>query len=639
MNPITPEKAQQWVISNGLAIDRDEAWRKLISHQFGGRPGRGFAELIQNAIDSYPSATPMEDRKGEIKSDSYKISTTDYGEGLTRKRIELLCTLGGTDKRDDPSKIGMFGMGFFAIFNPKLGTERVVVTTCCEGASVEICFQVSIPGKSPKISLRTLEGLLPFSTRIEVQFKNSWSVGQCLEHAYEVLHYYPCQITVNGSLVESIWEKARIKNAKVFKSGDCHGFFLPDSWGSRVTLLCKYERLTELEIASLGKGGHGMHYDLRDYYESGFCVFKGIRTVLNCNSLSVTISRDSFYLDWNYQAMKTILSNELLKHFGSEERHWNDSEVVLANQYVFRKRLKPLLGGGQAAVEAGGETKETAIMRRLVAAKVYRLKDKPGMFSLLDIQEVRSKDIPVFFAETQSNLEWLGGAFKHDFVILGQIVSLKHGVPNFYGDLFGELFGDVVNLDTIAEDPHKLRKLVERGIVDKAALAADVSIVDNRRLILKERKLIKGLNRILANEGIREAVENNIQIPIKSIRAGFFEMKEQGIVLATGLFNKDGQPIDDGVPTNFRTTDSKVDDSLKGKQKVLLGLRRDHPLIKHVMEVDDPFRGYYLLTYLARELTMCQKLLTPYSPFYYVVKERLANDMRQAIIEEICAAG
>ena len=122
-------------------------------------------------------------------------------------------------------------------------------------------------------------------------------------------------MTINGSLVESIWEKARIKNAKVFKSGACHGFFMPDPWGSRITLLCKYERLTELEIASLGKGGHGMYYDLRDYYESGFCVFRGIRAVLNCNSLSVTISRDSFYLDWNYQAMKTILSNELLKPF------------------------------------------------------------------------------------------------------------------------------------------------------------------------------------------------------------------------------------------------------------------------------------------------------------------------------------
>ena len=43
------------------------------------------------------------------------------------------------------------------------------------------------------------------------------------------------------------------------------------------------------------------------------------------------------------------------------------------------------------------------------------MKGKPGMFSLQDIQEMRSKDLPVFFAETQSNLEWLGGAFKHDF--------------------------------------------------------------------------------------------------------------------------------------------------------------------------------------------------------------------------------
>jgi hypothetical protein len=139
----------------------------------------------------------------------------------------LLCTLGGTDKRDDSSKIGMFGMGFFAIFNPKLGTERVVVTTCCEGSSVEVSFHVETPGKCPKISLRVLDEPLPFSTRIEVQF-------------------------------------------------------------NRITLLCKYERLTELEIASLGKGGHGLYSDLRDYYESGFCVFRGIRAVLNCNSLSVT---------------------------------------------------------------------------------------------------------------------------------------------------------------------------------------------------------------------------------------------------------------------------------------------------------------------------------------------------------------
>ena len=243
------------------------------------------------------------------------------------------------------------------------GLEQLTV----HRAANEICGQM--PGNARRYeAVKSFEQHLHFALNcphcskliiitIAREQLNKINIGQA------VLHYYPCRMTINGSLVESIWERARVKNAKVFKSGACHGFFMPDPWGSRITLLCKYERLTELEIASLGKGGHGMHYDLRDYYESGFCVFRGIRAVLNCNSLSVTISRDSFYLDWNYQAMKTILSNELLSHFGSEEHHWNDSELVLANQYVFRKRLKAILAGEQAAAGGGGETNETESLK------------------------------------------------------------------------------------------------------------------------------------------------------------------------------------------------------------------------------------------------------------------------------------
>ena len=639
MNPITSETTESWVLPHGFEIDRDEGWSKIVSHQFGGQPGRAFPELIQNGIDGYPSSIPMEERKAEIVSGDRSISITDYGEGLSLQRIELLCTLGGTDKRDDPSKIGRFGMGFYAIFNPRLGTKRVVVRTRCEGAGIELCFEVEIPGKCPKISVRMLEQPLPFSTRIEVEFEFSGSVARCLEHAREVLAYYPCRITVNGLRVETVWEKAKAQNAKMFKSGGCHGFLLPERWGSRATLLCKYERLMELDLTSLGTGGHGMKYNLSDYHASGFPVLRNIQATVNCDALSVTISRDSFYLDGNYHAMKATLANELLSHFGSQEHHWNDTELVLANQYVFRSRLKGMLGEAPAAADGRVETNETAIMRRLTAAKVHRLKGKPGMFSLQEIEKMRSKDLPVFFAETQANLEWLGGAFKHDFVVLGQIISLKHGAPDFYGELFRELFKDVVNLDTIAEDAAGIRKLVERGIVDKSTLAAGVNIVASRRLRAKERKLLEELNRVLSDEGIRKAVENNIQIPIKGIKAGFFEMKEQGVVLATGLFNQNGQPIDEGVPDNFRETGAKPCDPPKGKQPLLLGICRDHPLIKHVMGSDDPSRGYYLLTFLARELTMCQKILTPYSPFYYVVKERLANDMRRAIIGEICSAG
>jgi len=98
---------------HGLDIDLDEGWRKLISRQFGGDPGRAFGEFIQNVVDSYPSNTPWKKRRGEIESNEDSIAITDYGEGMARKRLILIVTLGGTDKSDDPSKIGTFGTGFF----------------------------------------------------------------------------------------------------------------------------------------------------------------------------------------------------------------------------------------------------------------------------------------------------------------------------------------------------------------------------------------------------------------------------------------------------------------------------------------------------------------------------------------------
>ncbi len=121
---------------HGLDVDLDEGWPKLIARQFGGDPGRGFCELIQNAIDSYPAGMDWSDRLVHIASGPYRLAITDWGEGLSRERLRLLTTLGGTDKAGDASRIGQFGIGFFAIFNPALGTRRVTVTTRCEGHTV-----------------------------------------------------------------------------------------------------------------------------------------------------------------------------------------------------------------------------------------------------------------------------------------------------------------------------------------------------------------------------------------------------------------------------------------------------------------------------------------------------------------------
>jgi len=144
---------ETYIMPNGLEIDLDEGFAKLTERQFGGNPGRAFSELIQNAIDSYPNDTPWDERMGEISTGPNRISIKDYGEGMNSERLKLLITLGGSDKSNDPNKIGQFGMGFMSMFNRRLGTKKISVKTRCEGQVAELVFTVKEKGKRPEISI------------------------------------------------------------------------------------------------------------------------------------------------------------------------------------------------------------------------------------------------------------------------------------------------------------------------------------------------------------------------------------------------------------------------------------------------------------------------------------------------------
>ena len=119
-------------LPHGIEVDLDEGWKKIISRQFGNDDsGRAFGELCQNAFDSYQADTKAENRLLKIESNKRSISIIDFGDdGMNMDRLKHLVTIGGTDKANDSSKIGKFGIGFFSIFNPSLGTKKVIVTTC-----------------------------------------------------------------------------------------------------------------------------------------------------------------------------------------------------------------------------------------------------------------------------------------------------------------------------------------------------------------------------------------------------------------------------------------------------------------------------------------------------------------------------
>ena len=69
-------------LPDGLVVDMDEGWPKLVSRQFGGDPGRAFQELIQNLLDSYPRNTPGRREEERSKLPKRAFPSPIMGKGL-----------------------------------------------------------------------------------------------------------------------------------------------------------------------------------------------------------------------------------------------------------------------------------------------------------------------------------------------------------------------------------------------------------------------------------------------------------------------------------------------------------------------------------------------------------------------------
>ena len=617
----------------GLEVDIDEGYKKLIKSQFGSNPGRGFGELIQNLIDSYPSDSPMEKRRGEIITHRNMISITDYGEGLDRKKIKLLLTLGGTDKDKDPSKIGMFGIGFFSIFNPKLGTQKVKVTTNCEGHAVEISFLVKESEKRPEIRTNILRKRTKYKTRIEVWFDDPGSVDKCIYFAKKALKYYPCNIKINGDSFRSVWATARDEKNKIFARTNMSGFLSGRlNWKDYVSILCKYEYIIRLPVNSFPNGGHNLKGNLLDFYSKETPYVPGSSATINNNNLRVTISRDSFYLDKNFRESVTFLNEMLMEKLKDILTKDFNKDVIVANQFIFRDKIGEYL---QDPTRFKDNKTTGIVIKMLAQAKVYEVCDSREKYSLFDFTKMLSEDLPLYFSEQKTNLVWLGGNFKHDFIVLPNTCKAFNGAPEFYSKLFRCIFVDIVDLDTIRINSEKIKELVDRMIVNKSALSPECRFVGEKKLDRDQMALLLEISSILENEEIKMVISETIDIPVRNIKPTFFEVKEKGAYISTGLFNQGGEPLSDQFVTNFEEKERKETDYYYEQIDIILGIRLDHPVIQFLIASDSKHRAYYTMTYVAHELAMCQKLLVPYSPLYHLVKEKTASGMRKALIDHL----
>lgn len=624
---------EQFQLENGLGVDVDEGYPKIISSQFGGNAGRGFQELIQNQIDSYPSYVPMEGRKGEITTGDKMISITDFGTGLSVNKLKLLITLGGTDKSNDKSKIGMFGIGFFSIFNPQLLTKKVIVTTKCEGQVVELTLTVIHPEKRPMINVRLLDRQVKFSTRIEVYFKCHSSVIRCLHYAKKSLKYYPCKVTINGKAFETVWEVARQKGLTVYGDDSVSGF-LDNGYSDYVEVLCKYEYIVMTPISAFLNGGHNCTRDLRDFALKDIPYINGFHALINNNLLRLTISRDSYYLDYNFNASVNLLRKMMMDKLIESLSGYIDDQHILANHYIFVNKIKKYLDDPENF--DCGSTVTNSVIKFLSEATVYRLKDKYDKVSLRDMKMMLNENLPFFYSEASKNLRWLGGEFRHDFIVIPDSCNVHNGAPDFYKKIFTTIFRDVVDLDTIQGDNKKISELVERKIVSKSALTPHCKFVGETKLEKEQVELLIEINEILRNNEVKNAISDNIGVDIGNIKATFFKVKEEGAYISTGLFKQTGEPLSEDFITNLSIIeDEENGDDFRNSADILLGLRLNHPFIDYLVESNNKHKAYYALTYIAHELALCQKLLVPYSPFYHFVKEKTATAMRKALIKQM----
>lgn len=603
----------------GVEVDLDEAWRKLAARQHPGSPGRAIGELTQNTLDSYSSSVPWPERRIELRTGEREIQVRDHGEGLGKSRIKLLMTLGGSDKRGDPKKIGHFGIGFYSIFNPALGAEEVVVRTRAgNGQHVVVRFVVIEPGRRPQVSADLVDGPLDCSTSVEVTFKTRQAVEDCVQHAQERLSTYRCTATINGKLVGSIWQEAQ-QHGWLRSKGACDGFV--SRFGTaQVEILYRYERITSVPWRWFLKGGRGVHYDLRDYYAKDMPFLQNRDAVVNCNDLNVTISRDGFYLDSAFARAVTFLATMTLEELAVELqdpslRPSARTQLILANQYVLRDFLSRYLRGER--------TEHRELLRTLAEAQVYRIDGRTGAYSVAQLSELKSGALPLYFSPERTNLRWLGGAFQHDFVVLPGACSMGGGAPRFYDDLFGKLFGDVVNLDTICDDRKRLADLVEREIISREALSPKARVLRSLKLSDRAHGLLEEVNALLASRAVRDALVENLALSVGRVRAEFFTVDDEAVHASTGLFRKDGKVLND---------------RRKKQRKLSVGLRLDHPFFEHLIESDEPNRAYYALTYVSQELARCQQQLVPDTPAFHFVKNSLAAHMRKGLTQNLLEA-
>ncbi len=177
---------------------------------------------------------------------------------MSSEQIRMTWTVGGTTKYGENSMIGNFGLGFKQLFNERLGTSKVRISTKSGDHTVEVIYHSHRSERNSRPSQINVQPEAPdFGTMVEVYFNNDHAARECLEEARKSLRYYPCRFTINGSESISEWDRARQSGARFFSADGIEGFIEPTFSRRRITDHCTLQVRAHLgALYHLFYGGH-----------------------------------------------------------------------------------------------------------------------------------------------------------------------------------------------------------------------------------------------------------------------------------------------------------------------------------------------------------------------------------------------
>lgn len=602
------------IVKGGMKVDLENGFSKL-ARGTGVEP---LVEVCMNALDAQSEAEPH-NRRLQIEQRGEVVSISDWGPGLADLAgLDFLLRVGASSKAGDSKTVGQFGVGFLSVFAEP--TTRVEVISRIGDGYAHLVFHLTDRARPPRVTWSWADRPPKrFGTRVVMWCGSATRATRLLATAERALQWVDAHVELRGRSVVSQWSRGA-RGTLQWDVPGYRGYAKRCGTFSHVTILYRYQYITKVSFGALATGGHGMQYDLRDLRKKRMPMVPGLEIVINCDNLSVTLSRDGFRLDGLWNRMLDQIREQAMHMLSEALQTGQDRSLLLANQYTLSESLGPvvkkLADNEQADVHPA--------LRQLARAKLYRLSGRTAEYSLVDLYKLRTEKRPAFWSSgSLAPTALVGGAYQRDFLIHpGRRQATGGGAHDLFDRIFASVFGAQYDIDSLRNDSTQLAALARSGVIDAKALTP--AVVVSRIAPSPEHKLLAAeISALLSRPRIRPVLKAYLGIRVRRISVAWFTGEPRVTAAPVGVFDSGGRAID--APT-------------EKARDIQIGLRAESPLISAMAHSTCEDRAVYALSWAASAFSRCQKALTPTSGSFQIVRAGLARALREVIIDDLAVA-